>query len=117
MAVIYGGLKDLNSIETQQVQLLVDQEYGKVEREFRNAKLVVEIGKAEKAGARAKYSIHLRLEDPSLMITADDADWDLVKVVRAGFVKLLEQVNKKSKKAVAKKMKKDGRKAFMKNLT
>ncbi|MBS3170755.1 hypothetical protein J4223_03155 [Candidatus Woesearchaeota archaeon] len=116
MAVIYGGLKDLNSIEVQQIKLLVDQEYVKVEREFKEAKLIVEIGKAEKAGARAKYSIHLRLEDPNLMLTADDADWDLVKAVRVTFGKLIEQAQKKSKKAVVKKMKKDGKKNFIKNL-
>jgi ribosome-associated translation inhibitor RaiA len=116
MAIIYGGLKDLNSIEEQQLKLLVEHEAGKVEREFSNAKLVVEIDKAEKAGARAKYSIHLRLEDPSLLLTAEDADWDLVKAVRVTFGKLLEQAQKNSKKAVASRLKKEGKKNFEKNL-
>lgn len=115
MKVIYGGLKGLNSIEEQQMKLIVGQEFGKVEREFRNSKLIIEVGKAEKAGARAKYSIHLRLDDPSLVLTAEDADWDLVKAIRITFGKLLEQAQKNSKKAVEKKLAKKENRILDKN--
>ncbi len=117
MGLIYGGLKELNSIEVQQTKLIVEQEFGKVEREFKDAKLVVEVAKAEKAGARAKYFIHLRLEDPSLMLTAKDADWDLVKAIRITFGKMIEQAQKNSKKAVMSKLKKEGKKNFEKNMS
>lgn len=116
MVVVYGGLKNLNSIEEQQMKLVVEQEYGKIEREFSGSKLVVEVRKAKKAGARAKYSIHLRLEDPSLMLTAEDADWDLVKAIRMTFGRLFERAQKTSKKANVKKLKKEGKRNFEKNL-
>lgn len=103
MSIIYNRLKDLNAIETQEVKHLTETVYAKVSRDFKHSKLIVDVHKFEKAGARAKYSIHLRLEDPSILLTAEEADWDLVKALHKVSKNLEEEVRKKSKKEITKK--------------
>ena len=63
----------------------------------------MDVHKFEKAGARAKYSIHLRLEDPSILLTAEEADWELPKALHKTIQNLAEEVRKKSKREVTRK--------------
>ncbi len=110
MSIIYNRLKDLNAAETQEVKHLTEVAYDKILRDFKHAKLIVDVHKFVKAGARAKYSIHLRLEDPSILLTAEEADWELAKALHKTIQNLSEEVRKKSKKEISNKV---GPKPFM----
>lgn len=98
MAVIYEGLKDLKQDEIKLIKELVEPGYERVKRDFVNSKLVVDVQKADKAGNRAKYTVHLRLDNPSLLLTAEESDWELHKVLHKTLDNLQEQVRKKSNK-------------------
>ncbi len=99
MSIIYNRLKDLNAVETQEVKRLSEQTFEKVQRDLFDCKLIVDIHKFEKAGARAKYSIHYRIEHPSTLLTAEEADWELAKALHKAGDNLLEEVRKKVSKA------------------
>ena len=98
MSIIYNRLKDLNVVETQEVKRLSEQTFDKVQRDLFHCKLIVDVHKFEKAGARAKYSVHYRLEHPSTLLTAEEADWELAKALHKVGDNLLEEVRKKEKK-------------------
>ncbi|MSR86398.1 hypothetical protein EXS74_03305 [Candidatus Woesearchaeota archaeon] len=102
MSIIYNRLKDLNVVETQEVKRLSEQTFEKVKRDLFDCKLIVDIHKFEKAGARAKYSIHYRVEHPSTLLTAEETDWDLAKALHKASDNLLEEVRKKAKKETRK---------------
>ncbi len=103
MGIIYNRLKDLNIAETQEVKRLSEQVYDKVQRDLFGAKLVVDVHKFVKAGARAKYSIHFRVEHPSILFTAEEADWELPKALHKAIANLSEEIRKSSKKGNARK--------------
>ncbi len=103
MSIIYNRLKDLNAVETQEIKHHTEIAYEKVLRDFKNSKLIVDVHKFEKAGGKAKYSVHLRLEDPSLLLTAEEVDWNLVKALHKTIDNLSEEVRKKSKKEITRK--------------
>jgi ribosome-associated translation inhibitor RaiA len=102
MSIIYNRLKDLNAAETQEVKRLSEQAYEKVQRDLFGSKLVVDVHKFEKAGARAKYSIHFRVEHPSTLLTAEEADWELAKALHKTIANLTEEVRKKARKETKK---------------
>ena len=101
MCIIYNRLKDLNAAETQEIKRLTEIAYEKFLRDFKKSKLIVDVHKFEKLGARAKYSIHLRLEDPSILLTAEEADWELPKALHKTIANLEEEVRKKVKKEIS----------------
>jgi|SRR3989344_1180172 len=103
MAIIYNRLKDLNVAETQEVKKLSEQMYDKVERDLYGSKLIVDVHKFEKAGARAKYSIHFRVEHPSTLLTAEETDWELAKALHKASANLSEEIRKISKKEITRK--------------
>lgn len=102
MGIIYNRLKDLNSVEAQEIKRLSEQVYDKVQRDLYGSKLIVDVHKFEKLGARSKYSIHYRIEHPSILLTAEEADWDLVKALHKASANLIEEVRKKAKKETRK---------------
>jgi len=101
MSIIYNRLKDLNVAETQEIKHLIEIAYEKFIRDFKKSKLIVDVHKFEKLGARAKYSIHLRLEDPSILLTAEETDWELPKALHKTIANLEEEVRKKVKKEIS----------------
>src|SRR3989344_2083732 len=103
MSIVYNRLKDLNAVETQEVKRLSEQTFDKVQRDLFHCKLIVDVHKFEKAGARAKYSIHYRLEHPSILLTAEEADWELAKALHKASANLSEEIRKISKKEITRK--------------
>lgn len=102
MGIIYNRLKDLNVAEIQEVKRQSEQAFDKVKRDLFDCKMIVDVHKFEKAGARAKYSIHFRVEHPTIILTAEEADWELVKALHKGSDNLLEEVRKKARKETKK---------------
>lgn len=100
MAIIYEGLKALKPEEIKVIKDLVEQGYEKIQRDFFNSKLIVDLHKMEKAGKRAKYSVHLRLDHPSLMMSAEEAEWELEKALHKTMDNLMEQVRKNSERTI-----------------
>ncbi len=66
-------------------------------------KLLVDVNKKCKAGNRAKYAVHLRLEHPNLIMSAEEEEWELVKALHKTIDNLMEQVRKKDRKTVMQK--------------
>ena len=98
MSIIYNRLKDLDATETQEVKRQSEQAYDKVQRGLYGSKLIVDVHKFEKAGARAKYSIHFRVEHPSILLTAEETDWVLATALHKAVANLAQEVQKKAKK-------------------
>ena len=103
MGIVYNRLKTLNAAETEQVKQLSTMLYGKVSRDAFHAKLVVDVHKFEKAGARAKYSIHYRLEHPSTILTAEEADWVLARALHKAAANMQEEGRHKFRKETGRK--------------
>ncbi len=114
MSIIYNRLKDLNAIEIQEVKRFSEQAYDKVQRDLVGSKLIVDVHKFSRTGAREKYSIHFRVEHPSILITAEDDDWDLPKAFHKTISNLVEEMRKKSKTELKQKAVKKAKKALRK---
>jgi len=109
MGVIYNRLKDLNVAEMQEVKHLTEGAYAKFQRDFYKSKLIVDIHKFEKAGARAKYSVHFRLEGPSLLLTAEEVDWELSRALHKTIANMGQEIQHTFKRDA---MRKTGKKPY-----
>jgi len=98
MTVEYKRLKDFTALEVKEIKNLSESAFKKFQRDFKNSKLIVDIHRFEKAGDRCKYSVHLRLDDPSLILTAEQADWDLVRALHKTISNMEEEIKHKYKK-------------------
>ncbi len=96
------GLKKFNVLEISTIKSLSDQYYRKLVRDFKEGKLRVTAKKFVKAGERSKYSIHLRIDCPSLILNATDADWELPRALHKAFTNLQNEVKKRFKRIRAK---------------
>ncbi|MBI5798013.1 hypothetical protein HZA98_03875 [Candidatus Woesearchaeota archaeon] len=103
MAVIYNRLKDFTASEMDQIKSLTKVTHDKIRRSFKDAKLIVDVHRMEKAGARCKYSVHLRVDDPSLILSAEQADWDLTRALHEAIANLEQEVQHKYKKGITRK--------------
>ena len=95
MDVIYRGLKKLGEIESSTVSILVDRYLPKIERLAHANKLIIGIKEYDKEGNRSKYSIHARLEAPSVFIAAKAHDWDLRRTLHKVLKKIENEAQHK----------------------
>jgi len=102
--VQYKGLKNLDSLEIKEVKNLCENEFKKIKRELRSqtAKMFIDIHKQEKDGKRKKFSFHIRILNPSIVLTAKHSDFQIMKALHRSFDNLKTEVNKKFRKDVTK---------------
>ena len=97
MSVQFINLKILEEEEKPTVNKLVDEYFSKIQREIKNASLIVQFKKYNKEGRRAKYSIHARVDAPSIICSAEASDWDLARTLHKVFNKVQNEIKHKYK--------------------
>ena len=94
----YKGLRRLNTLQIREVKRLTEQEFRKIKYDFKDCDIFVDVKKQEKAGNRFKFSFHIRVESPSIVLTAKQADWDIMKALHKAFDNLKSEVTHKFKR-------------------
>ena len=97
MPIQFIGLKSLSAEELTNLQRVTKTELPKIERILKNAKVIIDIKGYEKDGARAKFSLHARLECPSLLMTAEADSWEIATAAHKIFDKLVMEMQHKFK--------------------
>lgn len=97
MPVQFIDLKTLNDQERPTAQRLVSDYSKKLERLFSNSDLIVKFKKYNTAGKRAKYSVHCRVDAPSLIASAKASDWDIALTMHKVLGKLHNELEHKYK--------------------
>lgn len=106
--ISYIGLKKLNAPEIEIVRSITSKEYSRILRSFKDANLIIEIKEhdaAGKAGKAKKYSIHMKVESPNCILTAEQADWDIARALHKTFNNLKNEINHRYKDEVTLKRK------------
>ncbi|MFH1972552.1 MAG: hypothetical protein ABIJ18_03695 [archaeon] len=100
----YKGLKNLDSIQIKEVQNLCENELIKIKRELRSqtAKMFIDIHLQEKDGKREKFSFHIRILNPTIVLTAKHSDFQIMKALHKSFDNLKTEGDKKFRKDVTK---------------
>ncbi|MBI5871919.1 hypothetical protein HZB88_02435 [archaeon] len=102
MEIEYIGLKAFTVIEADTIRSISENYFNKILREFNQGKILVNVKKFVKAGLRSKYSVHLRVDHPSLVLNATDSDWELARALHKCFTNMRNEVKKRFPKEKAK---------------
>ncbi|MBI4448016.1 hypothetical protein HY643_03470 [Candidatus Woesearchaeota archaeon] len=81
MKISYIGANSLDSFEIAKLQDHLGSFSKKVGRHFEEGELIVTVKKYKKSGNTPKFSIHLRLQAPNVLVTSTNADWDLARTI------------------------------------
>ncbi|MBI2667429.1 hypothetical protein HYX17_01515 [Candidatus Woesearchaeota archaeon] len=98
--ISYLGLKKLDDLEIMTINRLTERFYSRINKEFEDSSLTIDIKKYKSTGKRSKYSIHLRINHPSIknILAAKQYDWDLATALHKTFDNILNEIEHKSKK-------------------
>lgn len=92
----YIDLNKLNTEDQNIIKEIIDINYEKIHREIHNiTNLVVHVKLYEKGGKAKKYSIHMRMESPSLKFTSNLSGWDLKKTLHRTINNLIKEIQHK----------------------
>ncbi len=96
--ISYVGLKKLRPLEIKQVEQISRQNFTKIQRNFNNSDLIIHIKKNDEHG-KVRFSVNLKLDDDSIhnVLTANESDWDLQRVMHKVFDNLNNELNHKFK--------------------
>lgn len=97
MEVEYRDLRLLGDEEKPVLNRLVREYYVKISRKLHNPKLILKFKKYKAEGKRAKYSIHCRVDSPSLLAVAEAYDWDFATAMHKVMRKVINEINHKYK--------------------
>ena len=97
MPVQFIGLKDFDSEETEIITEISEHYHDKIKIKIHRFLLKAHIKKQKKAGNRAKFSSHLRLETPNIIAVSESHDWDLARALHDCFKKLQREIQHKFK--------------------
>jgi len=92
------GLKAFTEKETNEIRELSELYSQKILRDLPKANIIIHTKKHEtagKVGKAVKYSLHARVEAPSILLSSEAADWDLKKVVHETLRKLETEMQHK----------------------
>ncbi len=100
MIIRYTGLEKLAKPEKIDLELLAEKFAVRMNRFFpqEDAELQVHLKLHDLAGARIKYSIHVKVGIGKLF-QAEAVDWDLIKAARSALEKLHKELIHKFKKS------------------
>ncbi|MEK6812574.1 MAG: HPF/RaiA family ribosome-associated protein [Nanoarchaeota archaeon] len=99
MIIRYAGLEKLARPEKVDVESLAERYAQRLERFFPqpDAELQVHLKRYDQAGARIKYSVHVRV-GIGKSGQAEAVDWDLRKATRSALEKLEKEIKHKFKR-------------------
>lgn len=90
------GLENFDSIEKHKIMDYAKKFDDKLLRDAKGL-LIVHAKKHTKGGRRVKYSFHVRLEAPEILISVQDDDWILATALHKVFEKVSNQFHHKFK--------------------
>lgn len=94
----YTGLNDLDMQEQAKIKSVIELNYPKIQRLLKNiVNLSVHVKVYKKQEAKKKYSIHLKAEAPTSMLSAQAFDWDLARAVHSVTEKIIAEIQHKLK--------------------
>lgn len=91
--IIYKGLKNLKREEKDNLKLIVDRNYEKIHRLFKNniTNLVIHT-KTYGEGKARKFSIHLKAEAPTKIFATEVSDRDLKRATRKALDNIINKI-------------------------
>lgn len=90
--------KQLSNVELAIINKIIGNFYSKLDREFSNSDLSLNIKKLNKDGKRVMYEVHMRIDSPSKIISAKHEGWDLNRVMHRGVENLKNEILHRFKK-------------------
>ncbi len=97
MPIQFIDLKILNDHEAPVAQKLAVEYSKKLGRLFPDNMLIVKFKKYNQTGKRVKYSIHCRVDAPSLIASAKASDWELALTMHKVLNKIHNELEHKYK--------------------
>lgn len=94
----YSGLKSLTADEEGVLKNIVEKEYPRIQRLFKNGSDLIVAVKTQKKDTKKRFSISMRLEAPGRIFstknkdTEKGGDWDLAKVTHKEINALYSEV-------------------------
>ena len=97
MALNFIGLNCLDENEAGKMSAYGERFYQKACRIVKEPIVVLHIKKMKTSGKRCKYSLHGRVEAPSLLASVEYSDWDLIRTLNKTFEKIESEISHKFK--------------------
>ena len=95
MAIQYSGIDSLDETEKFKLIKISEREYPKITIHLPDATLMLIIKKHSKTGNRHKYSLHAKVDNPTLKFRAETFAWDISEATHKIFEKLHNEIKKK----------------------
>lgn len=96
MPIQFIGLNGLEKKESDIIKGLAVEYYNRVLRDLPQALLVLQV-KIYKEEGKQKFSMHARINHPSIVLAAQAADWDLRRTVHKVMKKIERELQHKYK--------------------
>ena len=97
MSLSFVGVNSLNEAELNNLTTYTERFYNKTCRSLEDPLVIFHIKKMKDSGKKCKYSVHGRIEGPSLLASVEYSDWDLVKTLHKTFEKIETEIEHKFK--------------------
>lgn len=96
-ALTFVGLKNLAEHESSMIKKVAEQQYGKVSRHLKDAKLKIAVRTINSEGNAKEYDLTAYLEASKMRFEASNSGWDLSVVLHELLDSLHNQAKKKLK--------------------
>jgi ribosome-associated translation inhibitor RaiA len=97
MALNFIGLDSLDENEVEKLTAYGERFYQKACRIVKDPLVILHVKKMKTSGKRCKYSVHGRIEGPSLLASVEYSDWDFVRALNKIFEKIESEIAHKFK--------------------
>ncbi len=97
MSLNFIGVNSLDEDELSKLTTYSERFYNKTSRNLQDPLVIFHVKKMKASGKRCKYSVHGRIEAPSLLASVEYSDWDLVKTLNKTFEKIETEITHKFK--------------------
>ena len=97
MGLSFIGVNSLDETELNKLTTYSERFYNKTCKVLNDPLVIMHIKKMKNSGKRYKYSVHSRIEAPSLLASAEYSDWDLTRTLNKTFEKIENELEHKLK--------------------
>ncbi len=97
MSLSFIGVNNLDENELNKLTTYSEKFYNKTCKNLVDPLVIFHVKKMKNSGKRCKYSIHGRIEAPSLLASVEYSDWNLTKTLNKTFEKIETEIEHKFK--------------------
>ena len=97
MGLNFVGLNSLDEKELANLTTYSEKFYNKTCRFVHDPLVILHVKKMKETGKKCKYSVHGRIEAPSLLASAEYSDWDFIRTLNTTFKKIENEIEHKFK--------------------